>query len=223
MPAAAAGAAAASQSRTRAARKPRPAGAASSTARSPVSPYQPIADADSNTRGGSAAASMARTSALVLAILLERSSCLRVGVHRAPAIGAPDRCTTASIPLSAAGSRPPSLIVGFQRNSASPDGGRRTSRVISAPPPRRLSASAVPMRPVEPVIATRRAVSPLEAELGLKRAFLQSLLDREQEAGCVGTVHEPVVVGEGQVDHRAHSDDLAECQVFDYDGALDHR
>lgn len=120
------------------------------------------------------------------------------------------------------GSRPPSLADGFQRSSASPDGGRRTSRTTSAPPLRRLSVSAVPMRPVEPVIATRSAVSSLQADLGLERAFLEPLLDREQEPGGVSTVHEPVVVGECQVDHRPHGDDLAECRVLDDDGALDH-
>src|SRR5215472_5923093 len=221
-PAAAAGCAAVSQSRTRAARKPRPAGAASSTALVPVSPYQPIADADSSTRGGSAAPSMACTRALVLPILLERSSRLRAGVQRPPATGAPDRWTTASSPLSADGLRPPSLASGFQRSSASLDGGRRTSRMISAPSPRRLSASAVPMRPVEPVIATRRGVPSLETELGLERAFLQPLLNREEEPGSVGAVHEPVVIGERQVDHRPYGDDLAEFRVLDDDGALNH-
>ena len=65
MPADAASPAVASQSRTTSGRKPRPAGSDSVTSRPPVSPYQPMADPDSNTPGGAAIAASAPTSALV--------------------------------------------------------------------------------------------------------------------------------------------------------------
>ncbi len=104
VPAALAGAAAASQSATSSARNPRPAGAVSSTSRSPVSPYQPMADPDSSTGGGAAAAVIAVTRVVVALIRLSRSARLRDWVHQPPATGAPDRLTTASDPLSTAGS-----------------------------------------------------------------------------------------------------------------------
>jgi hypothetical protein len=41
-----------------------------------------------------------------------------------------------------------------------------------------------------------------EPEFGLERAFLEAFLDRHQEAGCVGAIDQPVIVGQRQVDHR---------------------
>ncbi len=61
-----------------------------------------------------------------------------------------------------------------------------------------------------------------EAEVGLERALLETVLHRDEEPGGVGAVHEPVVVGQRQVDHGADRDDLAERRVLDDDGALDH-
>ena len=165
-----AGRAAASQSRTRWARKPVPAGADSSTSRVPVSPYQPIAEPDSSTDGGFAALPMAVTRALVLWIRLERSSAFLALVHRPPAIGAPERWTTPSSPSSAAGSSPPSGSRGFHAISSGSRGERRTSRTTSLPSRCRSSASADPISPDDPVIATR-IDPPLQPKLGLERAF----------------------------------------------------
>lgn len=157
MPAARAGAVACSQSRTSVGRNPAPLGALSSTAWPAVLPYHPTAEAASRTGGGAGAASMARISAAELSTRLARSSCLRAGVQRRDAIGAPDRCTTASTPSSAPAARPPSGLAGSHRSSVTPAAGRRTSRSTSRPSLRRYSASAPPMSPVAPVIATRTA------------------------------------------------------------------
>ena len=65
---------AASQSRTTSDRKPLPAGSDSVTSRPPVSPYQPMADPESNTAGGVAIAASAPASAWVPRALLSRIS-----------------------------------------------------------------------------------------------------------------------------------------------------
>ena len=155
-----AAAAAASQSRTSVARKPLPAGADSVTGRSPVSPYQPMAEAHSSTGGGSGAAAMASTMARVLAIRLSRSCCLRAAVQRPPATDAPDRCTTPAAPLSTAGSSRPAVARGSQLTSAGDAGDRRTSRVTSMPSRSRLAARAVPISPVAPLMTMRTTIPP---------------------------------------------------------------
>src|SRR3712207_8407897 len=53
--------------------------------------------------------------------------------------------------------------------------------------------------------------------------LFRSLLHRAQEAGGVGAVDDPVVVGQRQVDHRPDRDNLAEVGVLDDDRTLDHR
>src|SRR5215831_8805123 len=193
--------AAASQSLTRSARNPVPAGAYSSTSRVPVSPYQPTAEPDSSTEGGLGAFASAATSDRVLSIRLARSSRLRACVHRPPASGAPDRWTTAPTPSNAAGSTPPSAAPGLQRTSPGCRAGRRTSQD-------------------DPVIATR-ITPPLQPEFGLERPLFEPGLQRDQEPGGVCPIDQPMVVGEGQVDHGPHGDDLAERRVLHDHGPLD--
>ena len=62
-----------------------------------------------------------------------------------------------------------------------------------------------------------------ETERGLEGALLEPGLHRDQEAGGVGAVDDAVVVGQGQVDHRADRDRLAAVGVGDDDRALDDR
>ena len=64
---------------------------------------------------------------------------------------------------------------------------------------------------LRPSMSRRSRLS--EAEVGLERALLEPLLDRDEEAGGVGAVDEPVVVGQRQVDHRADRDRLAAVGV----------
>jgi hypothetical protein len=100
MPASAAGAAAASQSRTSRARNACPAGADSSTARPPVSPYQPMAEAATRVAGGGLSLASAPASARVPSTRLALISALYLAVQRRSAIPAPARCTQAPSPSS---------------------------------------------------------------------------------------------------------------------------
>ncbi len=152
--------AAASQSLTRSARNPAPTGSDSTAGRSPVPPYQPMAEPQSSTGGGCGAAAMASVIAVVLMILLSRSTCLRAGVQRPPATGAPDRWIMASAPLSTAGSRPPARIIGSQRTSPGAPGARRTRRVTLTPSSSRLAARALPMSPDAAESTMRTAIPP---------------------------------------------------------------
>ena len=67
-----------------------------------------------------------------------------------------------------------------------------------------MARACAPRDPGSP--ADRDRTARAEAELGLEAAVLEALLDRGEEAGGVGTVDEPVVVGQRQVDHRADRD-----------------
>jgi hypothetical protein len=171
IPAARAGSAACSQSLTRSARNPAPGGADSSAARPWVSPYQPMADPHSSVGGGLSSPASPVASALVPRTRLFLISALRAAVQRRSPIPAPARWTTAATSVKARGSSPPSTESGSQTDTASsgaaassacdpgsapPPGaaGRRASRVTWCPSPRRLAASAVPIKPDEPVIAT---------------------------------------------------------------------
>src|SRR5689334_24164882 len=243
-PASSAARVAASQRRQTCARKSYPAGSDSSTGASPVSPYQPIADADSSARGrGSRAvtAAMAALSVSVASTRLASTARLRAAVQRRSPMPTPARLTTASTPASAAGSSVPAA--GSQRSSSGPAGGRRTSRSTVWPSSRSVGSRAEPISPEDPVTAIftdpilpgrggardrRRSRAPdallsAQPELGLERAGLQPLLHGDQEAGRVRTVDQPVVVGQGQGDHRPDRDDLAEVWVVDHDRPLHDR
>src|SRR5688500_2245349 len=132
-------------------------------------------------------------------------------------MGVPARLTTASTSASSAGSI--RRCWGSQRCSSAVRGVRRTSRSTSCPSDRRAATRRVPISPEEPVTATficllqggRDAIgapaaagAPIgcgsgEAELAVELAGLQALLDRAEEAGRVGAVDDPVVVGQRQV------------------------
>jgi hypothetical protein len=156
IPAPAAGPVAASQSRTRRARKPVPAGADSSTSRPPVSPYQPMAEAESSVAGGEPSLASAPASARVPSTRLALISALYLAVQRRLATPAPARCTQAPRPSSASGFglSPASADSGSQRTSSADRGGRRTSLITWWPSETRLATSALPMSPDEPVTAT---------------------------------------------------------------------
>src|SRR5712691_9195077 len=208
-------------------------------------------------------------------------------------MGAPARWITASVPLTAAGSRPPATASGAQRTSPGDCGARLTRRMISCPSPARSALRALPISPVDPVIATfirlissavrgclpilsqghspagsgygrlawragaaaadspvpaarrrrryRLPVDPrpaaglarghvrgtsdlrtvvritggwLEAKLRLESPLFQPGLHRHQEPRGVGAVDQPVVVGQGEVDHGPHRDHLAERGII---------
>jgi hypothetical protein len=156
MPACAAGPVAASQSRTRRARKAVPAGADSSTTRPPVSPYQPMAEAQSSVAGGEPSLANAPASARVPSTRLALISVLYRAVQRRLATPAPARWTQAPRPcrVSDFGPSPASADSGSQRTSSADRGGRRTSLTTWWPPERRSATSALPMSPDEPVTAT---------------------------------------------------------------------
>ncbi len=90
----------------------------------------------------------------MLCVRLSRTSCLRAADHRRWPTPAPARCTMASI-----SSRPARSIVpaaGSQRTARSPGcTGRRTTLVTSWPEPSRRANNADPIKPLEPVTATR--------------------------------------------------------------------
>src|SRR5262250_1234628 len=123
----------------------------------------------------------------------------------------------ASRPSSAPGASPPVGASGSQAISSAPAGVRRTSLTTRWPLARRPATRAVPIKPDDPVTAILSAAMagvldasappsvPLrsEPELGFELSFFQPVLHRDQEAGGVGAVDEPVVIGERQVDHRA--------------------
>jgi hypothetical protein len=157
IPALAAGSAAASQSSTTRERKAFPASADSSTSRPPVSPYQPMAEPDTRVSGGELSLVSAPASARVASTRLVLISALYLAVQRWSATPAPARCTQAPSPSSSAGLdglKPASAARGSHRTSSADRAGRRTSLMTSWPLARRLAASAVPMSPDEPVIAT---------------------------------------------------------------------
>src|SRR3954454_10439609 len=60
-----------------------------------------------------------------------------------------------------------------------------------------------------------------DAEVGLEGAFLEALLDGDEEAGGVRAVDDAVVVGQREVDHRPDRDRLAAVGVRDDDWPLD--
>ena len=76
-------------------------------------------------------------------------------------------------------------------------------------------------RPVPPRTSPRRRAGPQSPSSVSKAPSSSRALTRDQEPGGVGAVHQPVVVGQRQVDHRPDGDDLAERRVLDHDGALD--
>src|SRR5688572_1230515 len=96
--------------------------------------------------------------------------------------------------------------------SNDPDGGshevssgawasRRTSVTTWCPCVRRAPHQARPRKPEAPAI--RNCIcSPSH----LEAAGLEALLDLGQEAGGVGSVHQPVVVGQREVDHLPDRD-----------------
>src|SRR6185312_11953650 len=112
--------------------------------------------------------------------------------------------------------------------------GRTVARRALAIGPRRPPDEADDLVAVRPQASRQRGTdqagrtgdrylhAALEAEVGLERALLETVLHRDEEPGGVGAVHEPVVVGQRQVDHGADRDDFAEGRVHDDDGALDH-
>ena len=120
-----------------------------------MSPYQPIAEAAISTGGGFAAASMALISAVVLSIRLVRSSCLRAGVQPAAGDRGAGQMHNGIESVKRVRAEPPLGAAGSQRISPGPDGGRRTSRTTSMPSALRLWLSALPMSPVDAVIAIR--------------------------------------------------------------------
>src|SRR5690554_3315532 len=98
------------------------------------------------------------------------------------------------------------------------------------------------MSPVEPVTTTRTREPPCEVtgegtrpwgavptpwssetEEVLEGALLDAGLDRGEVPRGIRTVHEPVVVGQGQVAHRADRDDVLAVRALDDRGALDDR
>src|SRR5579875_2087818 len=226
MPAFAAGSAAASQSLTTPARNVLAGGADSSTARPPVSPYQPIADAVTSVAGGMARLASAPASARVPSTLLALTSALYPAVQRRSATPAPARCTHAPIPVSSSGSTAASAAPGSHRTSSADRAGRRTSLMTRWPSARKPATSAVPISPDEPVTATfigPRAPAGLHAEFRLERPFFQPGFDRGEVPGRVGAVDQPVVVGQRQVHHGTHRDHLAQGGVIDHDRPLHHR
>src|SRR5215469_11876926 len=191
-----------------------------------------MAEADSRTAGGVLAVASAPTSARVPRTRLARISSLYAAVQRRPPTLAPARWTTASRPSRAPGANPPVGASGSQAISSSLAGAWRTSLTTRWPLPRRLATRALPIRPDDPVTAILSA--PMagvldacsdrsEPEFGFELTFLQPVLHGGQEAGSVGSVDEPVVVGEREVDHRADGDHLAERGVLHHHRPLHHR
>ena len=79
----------------------------------------------------------------------------------------------------------------------------------------------MPISPDDPVTAT--FIGHSEPEFGFEGTLFQPVLHRGQEAGGVGTVDEPVIVGERQVDHGPHGDHLTQRRVLHHHGALHDR
>ena len=106
-----------------------------------------------STRGRADILARAWTRARVVSTRLERRSCLRWGVQRFSAIGAPARLTTASAPTAAPPSSP---VAGFQFTSKPwevvGEVPGRTKRQTVWPARWRSCVKVVPTKPVEPVI-----------------------------------------------------------------------
>ena len=116
----------------------------------------PIADPDSSTVGPLSAAAIASEISVVPFVRLSVSSRLYSSVQRLSPMPAPARCTTASTPSSACVSMRHSA--GDQTMSV-PVGLPRTTRITSWPSDSRWGFRAEPMRPVDPVMATRMTPS----------------------------------------------------------------
>ncbi len=66
--------------------------------------------------------------------------------------------------------------------------------------------------------------SVIESEVGLERAFLQALLRIHEEARCISTVNQTVVVeGQRQVNHQANRGDIGAVGALHYDRTLHDR
>src|SRR5260370_15871776 len=115
-----------------------------------------MADPQTITPGAGSAAAIAFAKLAVGVIRLPRNSAFLAAVQRLPAIGAPDRLTTASTPLRTAGSRPDG---GSQLISVADLDGRRTSVRTWLPAAVRSADRAVPIRPEAPEIAIRMPAS----------------------------------------------------------------
>src|SRR6267142_659648 len=113
----------------------------------------PVAEEERSTRGRADILARAWTSARLVSTRLERRSCLRWGVQHFSAIGAPARLTTASAPTAAPPSSP---VAGFQFTSKPwevlGEVPGRTKRQTVWPARWRSCVTAVPTKPVEPVI-----------------------------------------------------------------------
>src|SRR5256714_6052516 len=177
---------------------------------------------------------MAEASAAVELTRLARISALNASFQRCSPTPTPARLTAASAPSTVDGSSGSTL--GRQVTSSGVSASRRTRRTTSCPAARSRSTSAVPRNPDDPPMTIRMpSILPearpgrptdlpaLQTELRLELPGLQALLQRAEEPGGIGAVDQAVVVGQGEVDHRARHDDLAQVRVVDDDGPLDDR
>ena len=167
----AAGPAAASQARTTSARKPVPAGAVSSTMRSPgVAVPADGRRRDTSTRGLGSSASIAVDDGVrAVDAAVEDLALVVVGPPVVADAGA-GQVDDALDPASAARSTVPAL--GSQVTSSGAAAGRRTSRTTSWPTERRWGTRAVPMSPDAPVTATLMALASrvaVPAHLSIRR------------------------------------------------------
>src|SRR3954469_26036277 len=113
-----------------------------------------------------------------------------------PSVGDPARLTT----TSAASTRSRSIrpAYGSQVDWSVPRASPRVKDVTACPRPSRAPRNSVPRKPDAPARRTWATAGGTRSDL--ERACLEPPLHVLQEPSGVGAVHEPVVVGQGQVD-----------------------
>src|SRR6202034_3562102 len=116
-----------------------------------------------------------------------------------------------------------SPLSGSQCSSLAFAGVRRTMRSTCWSAVRSAVTRAEPIRPDEPAIATVKATiqALLETEVGLERAFFETMSDGGQEPSGVGAVDQPVVVGQREIADGPHSDRFVAGVVDDDTGSFD--
>ena len=153
MPASVDGAVAASQSTQTSERNSEGCGGpeASVSTSSPLLPYQPIAEAESSTRGGCDIAATERAISEVPRALLLRIRSFCSGLQRFSPMPSPARCTTASTPSSAPASIVPAI--GSQTTLPGTATPPRTNLRTRCPSASRAAIRADPIKPLAPVTA----------------------------------------------------------------------
>src|SRR6516225_9302905 len=165
------------------------------------------------------ASATALASTSVGAMRLSRRLCLKAPDHRRWPMLTPQRLTTASTSTSASESNSP--LSGFQCNSSEFAGARRTMRNTGWSAALNAAAKAEPIRPEEPAIAMTGLATFSQPQIGLERSLFEPVLDRCEETSGIGTVDQPMVIGQREVADRADPDRFVAAVVYDHPRPFD--